>query len=315
MRTLTSFDAPRRHFLRETACGLSTVALANLLAEDECTAANAANQPSAPKAPHHRPTAKNVIFLFMAGAPSQLDLFTPKAKLKEFHGQRIPASFVEGLDDSLIKGSARVFASPRKFQKYGECGMDFSDYLPHLAGCADQLCMIRSMTTDVSNHHPGQLLMNCGVPTFGLPSMGSWVTYGLGSTSRNMPAFMVLLSRNGAGDLGGQALWDSAFLPCCPSRHSGVFCASSRHFPVRDSARFQSSFPCEAVNRRCDDGGMTSTTRIQKKYDHRLRELVRSTGAVEHAIQLGVPRSTAHGCSHRRRPQVARTRAENSRMS
>jgi hypothetical protein len=98
---------------------------------------------------------------------------------------------------------------------------------------------------------------------------------------------------------------------CCPSRHSGVFCATSRHFPVRGSARFQSSFPCEAVNRRCDDGGMTSTTRIQKKYDHRLSELVRSTGAVEHAIQLGVPRSTAHGCSHRRRPQVARTRARN----
>jgi len=163
MRTSTSFDAPRRHFLRETACGLSTVALADLLAEDECTAANAANRPSAPKAPHHRPTAKNVIFLFMAGAPSQLDLFTPKAKLKEFHGQRIPASFVEGLDDSLIKGSARVFASPRKFQKYGECGMDFSDYLPHLAGCADQLCMIRSMTTDVSNHHPGQRNRSRGV--------------------------------------------------------------------------------------------------------------------------------------------------------
>jgi hypothetical protein len=149
----------------------------------------------------------------MAGAPSQLDLFTPKPKLHELHGEPVPPSFLEGLDDSLIRGSARVFASPREFKKYGQCGMEFSDFLPHLATCADQLCMLRSVTTDVSNHHPGQLLMNCGMPTFGLPSMGSWVSYGLGSESRELPGFVVLLSRNGSGDLGGQALWDSAFLP------------------------------------------------------------------------------------------------------
>jgi len=214
MDTQRTVNANRRQFLGDSVCGLGTVALADLLGADGCTAADAATASGdGQNIPQHRPTAKNVIFLFMAGAPSQLDLFTPKPKLKQLHGEPVPSRYVEGLDDSLIKGSARVFASPRTFTKHGECGMEFSDYLPHLATCADELCMIRSMTTDVSNHHPGQLLMNCGVPTFGQPSMGSWVTYGLGSASRNMPAFVVLLSRNGSGDLGGQALWDSAFLP------------------------------------------------------------------------------------------------------
>ncbi len=210
----------RRHFLKETACGLGTIALADLLAGDGKTASAAtAVSPLAPKQPHHQPAAKNVIFLFMAGAPSQLDLFNPKPKLKELHGQPVPATFLEGLDDKLIKGSARLFASPREFRKHGECGMEFSDYLPNLATCADDLCMVRSMTTTVSNHHPGQLLMNCGMPAFGLPSMGSWVTYGLGSESRNLPGFVVLLSRNGPGDIGGSALWDNAFLP---SEYRGV---------------------------------------------------------------------------------------------
>lgn len=200
----------RRHFLQESACGLGTIALANLMRVDE---ASGVGNPYAVQTTHHRPTAKNVIFLFMAGGPSQIDLFTPKPKMQELHGEPVPASFLEGLDDAVIKGGARVFASPRIFHQAGQCGMQFSDYLPHMATCADKLCMVRSMTTGTSNHHPGQLLMNCGVPNFGLPSMGSWATYGLGSESRNMPAFMVLLSRYNSGDLGGQALWDNAFLP------------------------------------------------------------------------------------------------------
>ena len=111
----------------------------------------------------------------MAGAPSQLDLFTPKPVMHRLHGQPGPASFLEGLSDSLIKGSARVWASPRKFTKHGECGMDFSDYLPHLATCADDLCMIRTMKTDVPNHDPAQLQMQCGVPRFGMPRSSAHV--------------------------------------------------------------------------------------------------------------------------------------------
>ena len=204
----------RRHFLQDTACGLGAIALGSLLSGEGRTADQThASRLLSIREPHFKPKAKNVIFLFMAGAPSQLDLFDPKPKLKELHGKPVPASFLKGLDDALIRGSARLFASPRKFRKHGECGMEFSDYLPNLANCADDFCMIRSMTTDVSNHHPGQLLANCGVPRFGFPSMGSWVTYGLGSESRNLPAFVVLLSNNGPGDLGGTALWDNAFLP------------------------------------------------------------------------------------------------------
>jgi hypothetical protein len=218
-----SHNPLRRHFLRDTAFGLGSIALGGLLNDRPLVAAESPN-PYAVRSAPNRPTAKNVIFLYMAGAPSQLDLFTPKPKLQELHGQPVPQSLLASLDDSLIKGSAKIFGSPRRFRKYGECGMEFSDYLPHLSTCADQLTMIRSTTTDVSNHHPGQLLMNCGVPTFGLPSMGSWVTYGLGCESKSLPAFVVMLSRNGSGDLGGQALWDNAFLP---SIHRGVTFRSS----------------------------------------------------------------------------------------
>jgi len=210
----------RRHFLQETGCGIGSMALANLLASEGDTAESVkAVNPLQPREPHFKPTAKNVIFLFMAGAPSQLDLFDPKPLMRKLHGQPVPESFLGGLDDALIKGSATVMASPRRFSKHGECGMEISDYLPHLASRADDLCMIRSMHTNVSNHHPGQLLLNCGVARFGLPSMGAWVTYGLGSESQNLPGFVLLLSNNGPGDLGGTALWSSGFLP---SEYRGV---------------------------------------------------------------------------------------------
>lgn len=218
MQTTSIPQLHRRCFLEQTACGLGSMALASLLGQ-EASAGSDRFRKVVPAGPHFPARAKNVIFLFMAGAPSQYDLFEPKPEMQRLHGQPIPPSFLEGLSDSLIRGSARVFASPRKFARYGECGMEFSDYLPHLAKCADDLCMIRSMQTDVSNHDPAQLLMQCGVPRFGMPCMGSWITYGLGNESQNLPGFIVLLSNNGPGDIAGTALWDSAFLP---STHRGV---------------------------------------------------------------------------------------------
>ena len=209
----------RRHFLEQTGLSAGALALSSLLADESLTAAPTDSALAAPKRAHFAPRAKNVIFLFMAGAPSQLDLFEPKPEMKALHGEPVPDSFLEGLDDALIRGSARIFASPRSFRQYGESGMHFSDYIPNIAECADKLCMVRSVHTDISNHHPAQLLMNCGVPRFGLPSMGSWISYGLGSESQNLPGFIVMLSRNGSGDLGGPALWDSAFLP---AMHRGV---------------------------------------------------------------------------------------------
>ncbi len=205
----------RRCFLQHTACGLGSVALSQLLAGS----ASANESPLTPRPPHFKPRAKNVIFIFMSGAPSQYDLYLPKPEMKRLHRQPVPGSFLRDLDDALIKGSAQVFASPRKFSKHGECGMDFSDYVPHLATCADEFCMVRSMHTDVSNHHPAQLIMNCGVPLFGHPSMGSWVTYGLGSEANDLPGYVVLLSNSGEGVDGGSSLWNNGFLP---SAYRGV---------------------------------------------------------------------------------------------
>ncbi len=210
----------RRRFLEQCACGIGTIALANLLAAEERAAdATGRVNPLEPRSPHFEPRCKNVIFLFMAGAPSQLDLFDPKPELARLHGQPVPPSFLEDLDDALIRGSATVMASPRKFTRHGDCGMDFSDYLPHLGECADDLAMVRSMYTDVSNHHPAELLMNCGVPRFSHPSMGSWVTYGLGSEAADLPGFVVLLSNSGKGVDGGTSLWSNGFLP---STYRGV---------------------------------------------------------------------------------------------
>ena len=197
----------RRRFLDQTACGLGGIALWQLMADE------------AQAKPHFLPRAKNIIFLFMPGAPSQLDLLDPKPAMKKYHSQPVPAHMLEGLDDALIRGSAHVFASPRTFRKYGQSGMAYSDYIPHLGKIADDICLVRSMHTDVSNHTPGQLLMNCGQQIFGHPSMGSWVTYGLGSENQNLPGFIVMTSNSGSGIDAGTANWSNGFLP---SEYRGV---------------------------------------------------------------------------------------------
>ena len=197
----------RRRFLQETACGLGTIALWQLMANE------------ARAKPHFAPRAKNIIFLFMPGAPSQLDLMDPKPTMQKYHGQPVPAHMLDGLDDGLIRGSAHIFASPRTFRQYGQSGMAYSDYIPHHGKIADDICLIRSMHTDIANHTPAQLLMNCGLPIFGHPSMGSWVSYGLGSENQNLPAFVVMTSNSGSGIDAGTANWSSGFLP---SEHRGV---------------------------------------------------------------------------------------------
>ena len=197
----------RRRFLEQTACGLGGMALWQLMANESGLK------------PHFAPRAKNVIFLFMPGAPSQLDLLDPKPAMKKYHGQPVPEHMLENLDDALIRGSARVFASPRTFKRYGQSGIAYSDYIPHLGKIVDDICLIRSMNTDVSNHTPGQLLMNSGHQIFGHPSMGSWVTYGLGSENQNLPGFIVMTSNSGSGIDAGTANWANGFLP---SEYRGV---------------------------------------------------------------------------------------------
>ncbi len=202
----------RRAFFRRTAAGLGSIALGDLLAQD--------SSPLTPKPSHAAAKAKCVIFLFMSGAPSQLDLLDPKPAMAKRHGQPMPLSMIKDLKDDLIRGSATVMASPRRFQRYGGSGIEFSELLPNLGQCADDLCVIRSMRTDNANHTPAQFLLNTGSIVAGRPSIGSWALYGLGSESRNLPGFVVMLSSSDKkGVEGGAANWSNGFMP---SHYRGV---------------------------------------------------------------------------------------------
>jgi len=197
----------RRHFFQQSGIGIGSMALANLLGAREAEAEALVPQPS-----HYRPRAKSVIFLFMAGGPSQLDLFVDKPMLRQHHGQLPPKEYMEGKRFAFLKGTETLLASPRTFQRYGQCGQQLSDLLPHHARIADEACWIHSLTTDVFNHGPAKIFVNTGSPQPGRPSMGSWVTYGLGSESDDLPGFVVLQS-GPRGPRGGSTLWSSGFLP------------------------------------------------------------------------------------------------------
>ena len=207
----------RRDFFRRCAGGIGTAALARLLQGEGRLDAATRNDPLSPKAPHFAPKAKNVIFMFMEGGPSQIDLFDPKPALQKWHGKSLPASLTKDLRLAFTQPDAAVLASPREFAPHGGCGTEFSDWIPHTASCADDICLIRSMHTDAFNHHPGQLLLFSGTMQFGRPTVGAWVVYGLGSESENLPGFVVLSS--GRGTSGGSTNWSSGFLP---SSYQGV---------------------------------------------------------------------------------------------
>ena len=206
-----AMELQRREFLTTTASGLGGLALGSLLSADGVSAASSGSNPLAPRSSHFPARAKNCIFCFQAGAPSHIDLFDPKPKLNELHGQPLPASMTENVRFAFIKKeTAILMGSNRKFTRHGACGMELSDLLPHLGSVADDLLLVRSMHTDQFNHHPGQLLMQCGRADFGLPSMGSWLTYGLGSENSNLPSYVVM---HGTKPRGGDPIWSSGFLP------------------------------------------------------------------------------------------------------
>ena len=216
----------RRYFLGNAGYGIGATALASLLASDGFSdeplksngAPAEATNPLQPKAPHFAPKAKRCILIFLEGAPSQIDLFDPKPKLNELNGKPLPESMTKNVRFAFIKKeSAVLLGSKRKFSKHGQCGMEFSDLLPNIASCADDILMVRSMHTDQFNHHPAQLSLLAGRPFFGLPTMGSWLTYGLGSESQDLPGYVVLSA--GRGTSGGASLWSSGFLP---SMYAGV---------------------------------------------------------------------------------------------
>ncbi|MDC0218929.1 DUF1501 domain-containing protein [Verrucomicrobia bacterium] len=217
MKRQVNLQSTRRDFLATSACGVGGVALSSLLLEDGLFGAEFPN-PMAPRKPHFDAKAKACINIFMAGAPSQIDLFDPKPVLAKRHGQKLPKEILDKARFAFIKpATATLRGSKRAFKPHGQCGMELSDYLPHLGTVADDLLLVRSMHSEEFNHHPGQLLMQCGASRFGLPTMGSWMTYGLGSESKNLPGYVVLTA--GRGSSGGATLWQSGFLP---STYEGV---------------------------------------------------------------------------------------------
>ncbi len=209
----------RRHFFRDCGVGVGKIALASLLSNGASRAAFGAAAPSvmSPRMPHHAPRAKAVIHLFMAGAPSHLDLFDPKPELAKLEGKPLPASIIGGQRYAFIRPDAAVLGPRFKFSRHGQSGADVADVLPHLGRIVDDVCILRSVKTDQFNHAPAQIFLNTGFSQPGRPSIGSWVTYGLGAASQELPAFIVMST--GAGLSGGAALWSSGFLPTV---YSGV---------------------------------------------------------------------------------------------
>jgi hypothetical protein len=213
----------RRHFFRECGVGVGKIALASLLSDASVRASVSAQQaaspanPLAPRPPHFPGKAKRVIHLFMAGAPSQLDLFDYKPELARLEGKPLPPSVIGGQRYAFIRSDAAVMGPRFKFARYGQCGAELSEMTPHLAGIVDDICLIKSVHTDQFNHAPAQIFFNTGFQQPGRPSMGSWVTYGLGAETSDLPAFVVMST--GSGISGGAANWSSGFLP---TLYSGV---------------------------------------------------------------------------------------------
>src|SRR3954467_1413225 len=208
-------DITRRHFFGKCGVGLGSIALASLLSDrlfaDPSTALL---NPLAPKPPHFPARAKNIIFLFMAGGPSQLELFDFKPKLIDLNGQPIPQSFIEGKRFAFMGSShgTKLLGTRRKFSQHGQDGAFVSELFPHTATIVDDISLVKSCAASLFNHAPAKLFMNTGSGQFGRPSMGAWVTYGIGSESQNLPGFVVLQS-GPRGPRGGAVNWGSGFLP------------------------------------------------------------------------------------------------------
>src|SRR6266545_13829 len=202
----------RRWFIEQCGVGMGAFALNHLLASAGYAVTQEADNPLAPKKPHFAPKARNVIFLFMAGAPSHLELFDYKPQLAKFDGTLPPPELLKGYRAAFINPNSQLLGPKFKFEKYGQCGAELSELIPHTAGIVDDIAIVRSMVTDAFNHAPGQLMMNTGSQIFGRPSMGAWSIYGLGSEAKDLPAFVVF-STGSKGPSGGNSCWGSGFLP------------------------------------------------------------------------------------------------------
>jgi hypothetical protein len=216
-------QSTRRHFLGGTSVGIGSIALHSLIGQPlNAVADRSRENPLAMRRPHFAPKAKSVIYLHMAGSPPVLDLFDYKPELVKRDGELCPDEFVKGRRFAFTTGIPRLLGTPQKFRQFGESGTWLSDALPGLRNVVDELCIIKSMNTDQFNHAPAELMLYTGSPRMGRPCMGSWVTYGLGTESENLPGFVVLIS-SGSNPSAGKSVWGNGFLP---SVYQGVQCRS-----------------------------------------------------------------------------------------
>lgn len=213
----------RRHFLKTCSLGLGSMALGGLLSGfDTPTGGFPSDHPLAPKPTHFPAKAKRVIYLHMAGSPSQLELFDYKPLLQKYDGQDCPDSLLQGKTFPFIQGVPKMLGPQASFQQYGQSGAWVSERLPHFSGVVDHVAFLKAMYSDQFNHAPGQLLLQTGSPRLGRPSMGAWMTYGLGSENQDLPGFVVLVS-GGKTPSAGKSVWGSGFLPTV---YQGVQCRS-----------------------------------------------------------------------------------------
>ncbi len=216
----------RRQFLRNSQTGLGAIALASLLGHESRAAGPApgsSDNPMAPRPPHFAPKARNVIYLHMSGGPPQQDLFDYKPELVKHHMQPCPDELLKNQRFAFIKGHPKLLGTPYKFERKGQSGAWVSELLPRFGEMVDDVAIIRSMNTDQFNHAPAELFLFTGSPRNGGAAMGSWITYGLGSESEDLPGFVVLIS-GGTDPTGGKALWSTGFLPTV---YQGVQCRTT----------------------------------------------------------------------------------------
>jgi len=222
-----SATCSRRELLQASGCGLGSLALAGLLTSDAASAARRkapSNSPLASREPRFPARAERIIHLFMNGGPSQFDTFYPKPEINRLNGQDLPESFKNQLQLTQRKRASVLFGSPFRFRQHGESGLEISELFPHVANHADELCVIHSMQGEIANHSPGLLLTNCGHSTLARPSLGSWLLYGLGNESDELPGYVVLCPK---GLPTAQSRnWTSSFLP-------GVF--QGTHIDIQSS--------------------------------------------------------------------------------
>ena len=279
----------RRHFLSQCGLGLGALWLAGTTGRSWGSSSppvrDAAN-PLAPAMPHFAPKAKRVIYLHMAGAPSQHELFDFKPELLKLNGKECPKEFLEGKQFAFIQGTPKMLGPQFPFQQYGQSGAWVSDRLPHFTSIVDDVCFIKSMHTDQFNHGPAQLLVHTGSQNLGAPSIGSWATYGLGSENQNLPGFIVLTS-GGKNPDAGKSVWGSGYLP---SVYQGVQCRSQGEpvlylgdpAGIDRSLRRKSLDALDKLNRRIAEevGDPETVTRVSQ-YEMAYRMQVHATDAFD----------------------------------